>query len=160
MLTKTEKDYPTRKEAIDRLSEHCQYFRDALGYTPVLVSQLNRNLNNPIYQKLDNFEPKIDDVKESGNPGEAADVIVSLFDPLRFNTSDPSYNVTKFIDPVTAGNFFRSAKVLKNSYGEDSLRKGMAFHGATGLFKELPKKEKMVDFDYNSLFGGSYFLEK
>lgn len=158
-LTKTEKDYNTKKEAIDRLSEHCQYFRDALGYSPVLVSQLNRNLNNPLYQKMDNFAPTIDDVKESGNPGEASDVIVSLFDPLRYRTNDKTYNANKFIEPTSGGNYFRSIKVLKNSYGEDSLTKGMAFHGATGMFKELPNKSEMEDFDYSSVFNGTYFLE-
>jgi len=34
----------------------------------------------------------------------------------------------------------------------------MAFHGATGIFKELPKSKYMDGFDYNSLFTGEYFL--
>lgn len=156
-LTKPEKGQ-NKKEAIDKLSEYNQWFRDQLGYAPILISQLNRNLNNPIYQKMDNFEPTIDDIKESGNPGEAADIVLSLFDPLRYRTQDPSYKVNNFIDPRTGGNFFRSIKVLKNSYGEDSVRMGMAFQGAIGGFKELPKKADMECFDYESLFNGTYFL--
>lgn len=87
-----------------------------------------------------------------------SDTIISLFDPLRFKTSDASYKVEKFVDSTTGGNFFRSVKVLKNSYGEDSIRVGMAFQGSTGIFKELPKKDKMENFDYTSLFNGQYFL--
>lgn len=49
--TKTEKGYSTKKEAIDKVSEYNQWFRDILGYSPVTVSQLTRGLNNPIYQK-------------------------------------------------------------------------------------------------------------
>ena len=159
-LTKRETGYNTKKEAIDKLSEYNQYFRDSLGYSPVTVSQLTRNLSNPIYQKMDTFEPSVDDVKESGNPGEAADNIISLFDPSRYKTTDPGYKVGKFIDDSTGGNYFRSIKLLKNSYGEDSLRIGMAFEGATGIFKELPKPKSMEGFDYNNLFNKSYFLEK
>ena len=159
-LTKTEKGHTSKKEAIDKLSEYNQWFRDTLGYMPIPVSQLNRNLNNPIYQKMDSFEPSIDDVKESGNPGEAADMIISLFDPRRYRTTDPSYDVNRFVDESTGANYFRSVKILKNSYGEDSIRIGMAFHGAIGSFKELPKKDNMGGFDYDELFSGQYFLNQ
>jgi hypothetical protein len=157
-LTKIEKGQSTKKEAIDKLSEYIQIIRDNMGYTPIAVSQLNRNLNNPIYKKLDSFEPNIDDIKESGNPGEAADVVVSLFDPIRYHTTDPGYNVEKFIDQTTGGNYFRSVKILKNTFGEDQIRIGLGFHGAVGIFKELPRKQNMDNFDYQSLFNGSFFL--
>jgi hypothetical protein len=156
-LTKREKGQ-NKKEAIDKVSEYNQIFRDQYGYSPIPVSQLNRGLNNPIYRKLDNVEPTIDDVKESGAPGEASDVILSLFDPIRANTTDISYNVDKFVDKSTGANYFRKIKLLKSSYSEDMIGIGMAFHGATGIFKELPKKKFMDDFDYESLFNHSYFL--
>lgn len=160
-LTKPEMEkghFQTKKEAIDKLSEYNQWFRDILGYTVIPISQLNRNLANPIYQKMDNFEPSIDDVKESGRPGEDSDIVIALFDPLRYKTNDASYQVANFVDPTTGANYFRSIKILKNSYGEDSIRIGMAFHGAIGSLKELPKKDQMSAFDYNELFTGSYFL--
>lgn len=69
-LTKIENGLKTKKEAIDKMSEHFQWFRDALGYTPIGVSQINRNLSNPMYQKMESFEPTIDDLKESGRPSE------------------------------------------------------------------------------------------
>ena len=158
-LTKGEKLHLLKKEAIDKLTEYNQWFRDVLGYTPITVSQLTRALSNLMYQKMDSFEPTLDDAKESGNPAEAADMVISLFDPLRYKTNDGSYgDVNKFIDPSTGGNYFRSVKVLKNSYGEDSIRIGMGFHGAIGVLKELPKKDQMDGFDFDSLFSGQYFL--
>jgi hypothetical protein len=158
-LTKLEKGMSYKKEAIDKVSEYNQLFRDFYGYAPVPISQLTRNLSNPIYQKMDSFEPTLDDVKESGRPGEDSDVVISLFDPIRFKTTDPSYNVNNFIDGSNGANFFRSVKILKNTYGEDSIRCGMAFMGVTGIFKELPKKQFMEEFDYNNLFNYNYFLE-
>lgn len=158
-LVKLEKGMNTKKEAIDKVSEYNQSFRDFYGYIPVPISQLTRNLSNPIYQKMDSFEPTLDDVKESGRPGEDSDIVVSLFDPLRFKTTDPSYNVQNFIDKNSGANFFRSIKILKNTYGEDSIRCGMGFMGVTGIFKELPKKQNMENFNYEDLFNYSYFLE-
>lgn len=147
-----------KKEAIDKTSEYFQWMRDFLGYIPVAVSQVNRDLSNPIYQKMDAFEPNLDQVKESGRPAEDSDVVISLFQPSRYKTNDASYNnVTKFISPEGA-DCFRSIKILKNTYGESDLRIGMAFHGSTGTFKELPKPKHMEGFDYESLFTGQYFL--
>lgn len=157
-LTATEKGYTTKKDAIDKLSSYNQWFRDTLGYSPVAVSQLNRNLSNPMYQKMQSFEPTLDDAKETGKPSEDADVVLSLFDPQRYHTEDQTYNVSKFIDITNGANYFRSIKLLKNSYGEDFIRTGMGFQGMTGIFKELPKKVNMDNFDYSSLFNGSYFL--
>ena len=156
-LVKPEKNM-NKKEAIDKTSEYFQWTRDFLGYIPVAVSQVNRDLSNPIYQKMDSFEPNLDQVKESGRPAEDSDVVISLFQPSRYKTNDASYNnVSKFISPEGA-DCFRSIKILKNTYGESDLRIGMAFHGSTGTFKELPKPKHMEGFDYESLFTGQYFL--
>jgi len=163
-LTKLTKQVNSKKEAIDKVSEHFQYFRDFHGYSPVAVSQLTRNLNNPLYAKQDAFEPSLDDVKESGRPGEDSDCVVSLFDPIRYKTNDPSFgDVSKFVNMETGAKFFRSIKILKNTYGEDDVRFGMAFHGAIGAFAELPKSKHVREFwtnnDYNLITSGKYFLE-
>jgi replicative DNA helicase len=156
-LMKPEKSM-TKKDAIDKTSEYFQWMRDFLGYTPVGVSQINRDLSNPIYQKLDNIEPNLDQIKESGRPAEDSDVVISLFQPSRYKTSDASYHpVSRFISPEGA-DCFRSVKILKNTYGEADLRIGMGFHGSTGTFKELPKPKNMEGFDFEGLFTGQFFL--
>jgi len=156
-LIKMEKGM-SKKEAIDKTSEYFQWMRDFLGYTPIGVSQINRDLSNPIYQKMDAFEPNIDQIKESGRPAEDSDVVVSLFQPSRYKTNDASYNnVSKFISPEGA-DCFRSIKILKNTYGESDLRIGMGFHGSTGTFAELPKPKDMDSFDFETLFTGQFFL--
>jgi hypothetical protein len=158
-LTKPEK-IMNKKEAIDKLSEYCQIFRDQYGYSPVGVSQINRDLGSVMNKKFDNLEPTLDHIKESGAPAESSDVVISLFQPSRYKTEDVSYKVDKFIDPSSGGDYFRSLKILKNTYGESDLRCGMAFMGATGIFSELPKAKTMENFDYTNIFNYSYFLNK
>lgn len=97
--------------------------------------------------------------KESGRPNEDADVVISLFDPLRYHTNDYSYNAEAFRNPNTGAKGFRSVKILKNTYGEDDIRIGMAFHGQTGIFKELPKPQDLTDRDIEAVIDGSYFLQ-
>lgn len=156
-LYKTEKGM-SKKEAIDKGSEYFQMFRDFYGYSPVDVAQLTRNLNNPLYSKMESFEPTLDDVKESGRPGEDADQVISIFEPLRFRTKNLSYEAEKFVNEETGERYFRSVSVLKNSYGESDISIGMAMQGATGFFKELPKKDHMNNFSYQSVLDNSYFL--
>lgn len=157
-LTKRTKDLFSKKDAIDKVSEHMQYFRDFHGYSPICVSQVNRDISNPIYQKMDSFEPNLDQVKESGRPAEDSDCVISLFQPSRYKTNDKSYNVQNFINPETGADCFRKISILKNSYGEADVGIGMAFMGSTGIFKELPRKKDMDNFDYNNVLNHSYFL--
>lgn len=156
-LYKTEKGM-SKKEAIDKGSEYFQIFRDTYGYSPVDVAQLTRNLNNPLYAKMDSFEPTLDDVKESGRPAEDADQVISIFEPLRFRTKNLSYDAEMFVNQETGERYFRSISVLKNSYGESDISIGMAMQGATGFFKELPKASHMNNFQYEGVLDNSYFL--
>lgn len=158
-LWKREEKMSFKKEAIDKGSEYFQWFRDYLGHSPIAISQMTRDKGNVLYQKMDSFEPTIDDVKESGRPAEDSDVVIALFDPVRYNTNDPDYDVNNFQDPNTGAKYFRKLKILKNTYGEDDISIGMGFMGSTGIFKELPKPSHMGGFDYNSLFDNSFFLQ-
>lgn len=156
-LVKGEKEM-NKKEAIDKVSAYCQVFRDQYGYSPVGVSQINRELSSFTNKKEVNLEPTLDHIKESGRPAEDSDIVISVFQPSRYKTEDPVYKVNKFINPETGGDYFRSLKILKNTYGESDLRCGCAFMGSTGIFTELPKPQEMDTFNYSSLFDHSFFL--
>lgn len=96
--------------------------------------------------------------KDSGQPGDDADVVLALFDPMRYNLPDPSgYDTNKLLDESGA-KYFRSLRLIKNSYGEDDIRIGLAFMGQTGMFKELPKRSDITDSDYESVLNKSFFL--
>lgn len=98
--------------------------------------------------------------KESSVPQEDADVVMALFDPMRYKVSDPSgYDLDKLIDEY-GNKYFRSLRLIKNSYGADDVRIGLGFLGEIGMFKELKKRKDMTDTDYENVVNKSFFLDK
>ena len=158
-LIKTTKDQPTRKEAIDKMSDELRYARDFYGYTPVAVSQFNRSISNMARLKNGDVEPQLEDFAESSSTQNDADVVLALFDPMRYKVEDPSgYQLQKLVDNFGA-KYFRSLRLIKNSYGEDDVRIGLGFMGQIGMFKELPKQKDMTDSDYESVINKNFFLK-
>lgn len=157
-LIKTTKDQPTKKEAIDKMSDELRYARDFYGYTPVVVSQFNRSISNMQRLKNGDVEPQLEDFAESSSTQNDADIVLALFDPMRYKVEDPSgYELQKLVDNFGA-KYFRSLRLIKNSYGEDDVRIGLGFMGQIGMFKELPKQKDMTDSDYESVISKSFFL--
>jgi hypothetical protein len=159
-LLKTTKDLSTKKEAIDKMSDELRYARDFYGYTPVAVSQFNRSISNIQRIKNGDVEPQLEDFAESSSTQNDADVVLTLFDPMRYKVNDPSgYELPKLVDGYGA-KYFRSLRLIKNSYGSDDVRIGLGFLGDVGMFKELPKKKDITDADYERIINKSFFLEK
>jgi hypothetical protein len=157
-LTKKGK-HKSKKEAIDTLVEYQQHFRDDYGYTIIDVSQVNRDLSKG---NKEIFEPMLDHLKETGNIGEASDLVLSIFDPIRYQTQDMNYgDVTRFRCNRTGHKFFRNISILKNSYGIDGAGVGCVFMGQTGILKTLPKakdiSETWGEDDLEKIFTYRYF---
>ena len=162
-LTKTTQELPTKKAAIDKLVEFTQGFRDLEGAAPIWVAQVNRAISGVTRVKDGEQELLLEDVKESGDIGDACDIAISLFDPVKYKQSSKTgYNPTEFIDKFNGNNFFRSAQILKSSYGADSLRIPLAFNGFCGQFKELPKRNDLSEIEFKNLvddvINKTYFL--
>jgi hypothetical protein len=159
-LLKTTKDQTTKKAAIDKMSDELRYARDFYGYTPVAVSQFNRDISNPIRIKNGDVEPQLEDFADSSQTQNDADVVLALFDPLRYKVDDPSgYSINKLKDQFGA-KYFRSLRLIKNSYGSDDIRVGLGFLGEVGMFKELPRVKDITDADYERVVNKTFFLEK
>lgn len=159
-LLKLTKDLTTKKQAIDKMSDELRYARDFFGYSPVVVSQFNRDIANPIRIKQGDVEPQLEDFKESGQTQDDADVVIALFDPMRYNVPDKSgYSLDNLRDDFGA-KYYRSLRLIKNSYGEDDVRIGLGFLGQVGLFKELPKQRDITDADYESIRNKTFFFKK
>lgn len=157
-LLKTTKDHPTKKAAIDKMSDELRYARDFYGFSPVVVSQFNRDISNIMRLKNGDVEPRLEDFKESSSTQDDADVVLALFDPMRYKVEDPSgYKLDRLKDEYGA-KYFRSLRLIKNSYGEDDVRIGLGFLGQIGMFKELPRLKDMSDYDYESVVNKSFFL--
>ena len=157
-LLKLTKDQPTKKQAIDKMSDELRFARDFYGYSPVVVSQFNRDISNPSRIKNGDVEPQLEDFADSSATQNDADVVMALFDPMRYKVSDPSgYDLDKLKDQYGA-KYFRSLRLIKNSYGEDDVRIGLGFLGQIGMFKELPRKKDITEADYEAITNKSYFL--
>lgn len=158
-LLKAIKDYPNKKALIDKMSDELRYARDFYGFSPVVVSQFNRDIANPARLKNGDVEPQLEDFADSSQTQNDADVVMALFDPMRYKVPDPSgYDLNKLIDSVGT-KYYRSVRVIKNSYGADDVRIGLAFHGEIGMFKELKKRKDMTDEDYASVLNKTWFLK-
>ena len=159
-LLKLTSAQPTKKQAIDKMSDELRYARDFYGYSPVVVSQFNRDISNPSRIKNGDVEPQLEDFADSSATQNDADVVMALFDPMRYKVADPSgYDLDKLKDQYGA-KYFRSLRLIKNSYGEDDVRIGLGFLGQIGMFKELPRKKDITDSDYESITNKSYFLRE
>lgn len=164
-LTKTTQELPTKKAAIDKLVSMAQDFRDLEGAAPIWISQVNRAISGFTRAKDTEQELVLDDVKESGDIGDACDIAFSIFDPMKFGQSSKTgYVPSNFVDKTNANNYFRSVQILKSSYGADSFRIPLAFNGFCGQFTELPNRKELNDGQYNTLLtdilNKSYFLKK
>lgn len=157
-LLRPTKAHPTKKESIDKMSDELRFARDLYGFSPVVVSQFNRSISNPIRIKNGDVEPQLEDFADSSQTQNDADVVLALFDPIRYKVEDPSgYDLDKLKDNV-GGKYYRSLRLIKNSYGEDDIRIGLGFLGQIGMFKELPRLREITDDDYDRIINKSYFL--
>lgn len=163
-LIRTTSEYGSKKMAIDATVGFLQRFRDFEAASPVCIAQVNRSLSGMSRSKDGEYELQLDDVKESGDVGDACDVALSLFNPLKFGQSSKTgYVPTDFIDKETGAAYFRSIQIVKSSYGADDLRIPLAFSGWNGQFKELGKRKDLDEGQYSSLITSvldkSYFLK-
>lgn len=157
-LIKGEDKYPKGKAAIDKSSGDKRRFRDLYGFSPVDVGQFNRSIANPMRIKNGDVEPQLEDFKETAETQDNADVVLSLFDPWRYKVPDPSgYSLEKLRDEESLKKY-RNIKILKNSYGSEDIRVGMAFQPQLGYFKELPKKKDIMEQDYLDVLDNTFFL--
>src|SRR5690606_7813432 len=107
---------------IDQSSEDARKFRDVYGYSPIKVSQFNRSIANPTRIKNGDVEPMLEDFKESGNIVEDAEIILSLFDPMRYKVPDPSgYNLDRLRDQNGA-KLYRNVKILRSEEHTSELQ--------------------------------------
>jgi hypothetical protein len=83
----------------------------------------------------------LNDVKDTGNPCQDSNVVISIFNPHREKLA--SY---RGYDIGQLESNFRSITVLKDRDGEADVEIGCAFYGSIGMFVELPRPEEIYDY--------------
>lgn len=132
-LTRPEKDLVEKKAIIDKDSENAITLRNTFGVSRLSISQFNRDLADIDRRRFTELSPQLEDFKNTGNASEDAEVVMTLFAPLRYNLETyGGLNMSKL------GGRFRSASILKNRDGEDMVKLNLNFLGECGYFREFP----------------------
>lgn len=149
----------TRKALLDDFSDDCSNdYRDLYGISSLFISQFNRSIANPMRIKNGDVEPMPEDFKETGDIYEDADVALTIFDPWRYKVPDPlGYDLDK-LKTEEGAKHYRNIKLMKNNYGAEDIRWGFGYQPQTGIFKLLPKKKDITQFDYEAVLNNAYFL--
>jgi len=145
------------KDVIDDISMELSHARDRFGFSPVVVTQQNRAMGDINRMKLhgNDLSPQLEDIFKSSQMGFDADLIIGLFDPYRYKAYDKEGKYGGYcINPVeghepstrTPGgvNRFRSAHILKNTFGADGGKFGMKFLGECNHFETLPHPDDIL----------------
>lgn len=132
-LVRGEKDLRTKKEKIDKGSEYAVGLRNFFGASKLAISQFNREIADLDRRRHAELTPQLEDFKDTGNVSEDADIVMSLFNPLRYNLTE--YNK---MNVLSMGGRYRNMVVLKNRDGQDMYKHNLNMLGEVGFFREFP----------------------
>lgn len=138
-----------KKQEIDLCSQYCVWFRETCGVSFDFIMQENRNAGNIDRQKMNMSESTLDDVKDSGNPVNDANVIIAVYYPIKYQLK--TYRDYRIVDnkdtgELGLGSAMRSLILLKHRFGNANKVFPVAFQGSVGRFEELPSPDQV---DYN-----------
>lgn len=132
------------KAEIDTLSGYMVTLKRRLPLSWFALMQQNRESSSMERRKADLSEPGLNDLKDSGNPAQDADVVLQLFFPFREKLS--TYRGFKVLNKDGIGEVLRSTVISKNRYGLANRVICSGFWGSVGWFKELPDPDENTDF--------------
>jgi len=148
----------SKKQILDELDQVLSDARDKYGFSPIAISQFNRGVGETqrIKFRKDTLAPQLEDFKDTGNLTESADLVLSLFDPSRYqawNSEGLYYGVNIESGMVTPSGKHRarSLHILKNSFGSDKAIVMLKFIGESGYFEVLPKDEESLRKVYEEI---------
>ena len=141
----------TKKEEMDLISTYCVRFRELCQTSFDIIMQENRNSTSMDRRKAGMEEPTVDEIQQSAEPLQAADICIALFSP--YKTQLKTYRGYKIIDDSEGyglEDVCRSCIILKNRYGISNRIIMTAFQGSIGKFYPLPSPDQIVYEDYLS----------
>jgi len=129
------------KENIDKMSQYCKDLRNIFNISWVVNVHLNRSNNDVHRLKLlgNNMYPNTESFKDSGNPSEDADVVITMLNP-----TDDKYGFKgvhmrfSYLPYMTHGNY-RSVHVTEDRDNQSPVHLGFEFDGAAKHFTFITK---------------------
>lgn len=130
------------KEEIDLMSAYLVSLKNRCGISPVVVMQTNRDSGSVARRQEGLTNLKLTDTKDSGNPSQEAEVVISLFNPHREKLAN-----YRGYDIKALQSNFRVITCLKNRYGIADVEIGCAFYGEVSWFAEIPRPEQIKSYE-------------
>lgn len=128
-----------KKDNIDKMSNYFVFFRNICSFSPVVLSQFNRDLGKTERLKFSGemLQPTMEDFKDTGSLGEDASMAIALFNPTLYS------HIRKHLgfDLKKIGKGYRSAHILASRNTESGVNIALNLEGATGKFNELELPE-------------------
>jgi hypothetical protein len=133
------------KHKIDELGRICVEFRNLVGYSFVIVQQLNREMGKTDRLKFsgDDLQPMAEDFKNTGNLIEDANLVIAIFNPSVYKHIHQHLNY----DIDRLGKYYRSVHILQSRETECFVNEGLFFLGEIGNFTELPEASNLQSLE-------------
>jgi len=132
-LLRAEKEALSKKERIDRYSTQAISLRNFYGVSTLAISQFNRDLADMDRRRFTELTPQMEDFKDTGNASEDANVVMTIFNPSRYNINEYGG-----LNVVNLGGRYRSMSILKNRDGVDMIKLNRNFLGEVGYSRDFP----------------------
>lgn len=138
-------EFSKKKSTLDQVSEILSEARDTYGFSPIVVSQQNRELGSTQRLKLhgSDMTPQLEDIQGSSQMAHDSDLTLALFDPFHYKSYDTKgkyggYDILSGMMHPIGFSRFRSLHILKNSFGYAGKMFGLKFLGESNDFITLP----------------------
>jgi len=125
----------TKKQNIDKLSSYFVQLRNLCKFSPIVLSQFNRDLGKTDRLKFSGemLQPTVEDFKDTGALSEDASIVMALFNPTLY----PHIRTHLDQDLAEIGKGYRSAHILASRNTESGVNLALKLEGETGRFEEL-----------------------
>jgi hypothetical protein len=131
------------KDEMDLTSKYLYSLKNRCGISPVVIQQLNRNIQSMDRRKEAMVTPLTSDFKDTNSSIEDAETILAIFSPDKAKLS-----THRGYDVKQLGDSLRSICVLKSRYGEANVEDVIYFDGKCNVWKELPSANTINDYEF------------
>lgn len=140
----------SKKDEIDAISAYAVSLKERCDVSFLFLQQENRNSANMDRRKADLTESSSEDLKDTGNTFNDAEVCIGVYYPLKHKLKTCHGYPIIINDPNNPfeglRDRYRGLCLIKNRDGESEKYISTSFFGEIGMFKELPKPDTISDY--------------
>lgn len=132
----------TIKQEMDLTSKYLYTLKNICGISPVIIQQMNRNIQQVDRRRENLVVPMTSDLKDTNSSVEDAEIILAIFSPNKAKLS-----TYRGYDVKQLGDRFRSIFVLKSRYGESDVEDCVYYDGKCNKWVEMQPAQEINDYE-------------